>query len=673
MPDRHVITEIDGSESKTDHGFPPKAKITSDPAYRPDIDGLRALAVLAVIGFHAFPARVPGGFIGVDIFFVISGFLISGIILRGLEAQKFNFWEFYSRRIRGIFPALTVVLFSTLLMGWFLLLPDEYARLGKHTTAGALFVSNWVLWGESGYFDIDAAAKPLLHLWSLGVEEQFYLVWPLFLVWIFGFRKKPIFAVAVVLLFSFALNIAFVGDHPEATFFLPFTRFWELLVGAMLAGMSIRLDPDKDAVEKWLGRKHIETIRFLLSLTGLSLIGISIAMFNKDSVFPGWLATLPAIGTALVMASGASSWLNRHLLASRPAVGIGLISYPLYLWHWALLFTATHLLDSGSVTEYRQYRIGAVVLSFVLAYATYMLVERPLRRVPAKAVALKLCMCLGVVAVVGVGIFGSEGALRQRFNGAEISAFEDLQAEKLAQNKNYRYGSCLLLRPKKIDEFGANCQPKGGTDITLLGDSYAAHLYPGLSELSRSHSWTLGQLTASACPPVLNFSFPDRPNCKNINEQIFDKKTKSKIIVLAADWPQYWSNEGFSSALRDSLVKFSNSWSDRIILVGPAVAFPTDQLRWVIRKGDIGKLKSSNPRITELRAIDEHMRLLANELNVEYVSPVTALCNVSECQYAIPTVGGTKLLAIDSGHLTDEGSRFYARKLLSRAIEAILD
>lgn len=672
MSDRHVIMEIDGTGSKADHGVPAKAKLNPDPAYRPDIDGLRALAVLAVIGFHAFPARVPGGFIGVDVFFVISGFLISGIILRGLEAKKFDFWEFYSRRIRRIFPALTVVLFSTLAMGWFLLLPDEYARLGKHIAAGALFVSNWILWGESGYFDIDATAKPLLHLWSLGVEEQFYLVWPLFLVWVFGIRNKVIFSVTLVLILSFALNMALVKDHPEATFFLPFTRFWELLVGALLAGISMRAPPGKDVIEELLGRKHIEIVKFLLSASGLLLIGMSIALFSKDSVFPGWLAILPAVGTAMIMASGASSWLNRYLLTSRPVVGIGLISYPLYLWHWVLLFTATHLLDSGSVTEYRQYRIGAVVLSFVLAYATYMLVERPLRRVPAKAIAMKLCMCMGIVAAMGVGIFGSEGALKQRFNPAEISAFEDLQAERLTQNNNYRYGSCLLLRPKRIDEFGADCQPEGGTDISLLGDSYAAHLYPGLSEMSRSHSWTLGQLTASACPPVLNFNFPDRPNCRTINEQIFNLKSKPKGIVLAADWPQYWNMEGFAQALRQTLVNYKKSWTGKIILVGPAVAFPTDQLAWVVRKGDIEKSSSANPRLPELRAIDEALRSLSRELDIVYLSPVETLCSGKECQYAIQTGTGRKLFAVDLGHLTHEGSRFYTKTFLAPSIQPIL-
>ncbi len=672
MPDRNVAIGNVGSVRGIDSDVPPKNKITSDPAYRPDIDGLRALAVLAVIGFHAFPARVPGGFIGVDIFFVISGFLISSIILRGLEAQKFNFWEFYSRRIRRIFPALTVVLLSTLVMGWYLLLPDEYARLGKHTTAGALFVSNWVLWGESGYFDIDAAAKPLLHLWSLGVEEQFYLVWPLFLVWVFRFKKTPIFAVTLVMLFSFALNIALVRNFPEATFFLPFSRFWELLVGAVLAGMSLRVAPEKDAIEEWLGQKYIGAIRILLSSAGLLMIGLSIGMLSKDSVFPGWLATFPVLGTAFIIASGASSWLNKYLLASRPVVSIGLVSYPLYLWHWVLLFTATHLLDSGSVTEYRQYRVGAIGLSFVLAYATYLLVERPLRKVPAKAVAIKLCICLGLVAVTGIGILGSEGALRQRFNIAEISAFQDIQAERSAQNRNYRYGTCLLLRPQRIEEFGSECHPENGTDISLLGDSYAAHLYPGLSELSQAHSWTLGQLTASACPPVLNFSFPDRPNCKSINEQIFNLKSKSKAIVLAADWPQYWNMEGFSRALRDSLVNFKKSWMGKIVLVGPAVAFPTDQLAWVVRKGDIEKISSENPRLAELRAIDDVMHALAKELDIVYVSPLMTLCSDKECQYAIQADAGRKLFAVDLGHLTHEGSRYYAKEFLFPLIRPIL-
>ena len=209
------------------------------PKYRPDIDGLRAIAVLSVVGFHAAPGRIPAGFIGVDIFFVISGYLITSIILKGLEAGTFNFAEFYGRRVKRIFPALLIVLLASLAIGYFILLDDQFKELGKHIAGGAGFVSNLVLWGESGYFDNAADFKPLLHLWSLGIEEQFYIVWP-FLLWLAWKQRFNYLPVLLVIAFaSFALNIYTVSSDPVAAFYSPLTRFWELLVGSILAYIGI--------------------------------------------------------------------------------------------------------------------------------------------------------------------------------------------------------------------------------------------------------------------------------------------------------------------------------------------------------------------------------------------------------------------------------------------------
>jgi peptidoglycan/LPS O-acetylase OafA/YrhL len=201
--------------------------------YRPDIDGLRAIAVLAVLGFHAFPRLCAGGFVGVDIFFVISGYLISSIIFEEVATGRFTYAGFYARRIRRIFPSLVTVLIAVLIVGFFLDFSTQFARLGTHVAAGAAFLSNFVLWREAGYFDIDAAYKPLLHLWSLGVEEQFYIVWPLMIAALSG--RRILWVVAAVLLVSFTTNIVIVRSHPTAAFFLPATRFWELMIGSLLA------------------------------------------------------------------------------------------------------------------------------------------------------------------------------------------------------------------------------------------------------------------------------------------------------------------------------------------------------------------------------------------------------------------------------------------------------
>jgi peptidoglycan/LPS O-acetylase OafA/YrhL len=221
------------------------------PGYRSDIDGLRAIAVLSVVGFHAFPSHIKGGFVGVDIFFVISGFLISTIIYGSLERGSFSFVEFYSRRIKRIFPALLLVLFTVLAAGWILLLPDEYKQLGKHVAGGAGFIANFVLWNESGYFDNAAETKPLLHLWSLGIEEQYYIVWPLFLWVIWKTRLNLLFLTIVATLASFAFNVSQISSDPVGTFYSPLTRFWELFVGSVLAWVTLH-QPTESQVQNLL-------------------------------------------------------------------------------------------------------------------------------------------------------------------------------------------------------------------------------------------------------------------------------------------------------------------------------------------------------------------------------------------------------------------------------------
>src|ERR1700736_3993755 len=247
------------------------------PQYRPDVDGLRAIAVMLVLNFHAFPEAMPGGFIGVDIFFVISGFLITGIIARELDQKRFSLLGFYNRRIRRIFPALIVVLCTVLVLGWLWMLPAAYTQLSSDVFASAAFLANIALLLQSGYFDVEAAKKPLLHLWSLGIEEQFYLVWPLLLMLVARLRLRMLTAVSVVGMASFVLNVALIGSNPVATFYLPFTRAWELLAGAALACSWNEVSQTSRA-SNWR------------ATIGLSLIAAAAGVLDAHSAFPGWWA-----------------------------------------------------------------------------------------------------------------------------------------------------------------------------------------------------------------------------------------------------------------------------------------------------------------------------------------------------------------------------------------------
>lgn len=400
------------------------------PKYRPDIDGLRAIAVLSVVGFHAFPSWVKGGFIGVDVFFVISGFLISGIIYENLDKGEFTFREFYARRIRRIFPALIVVLSACLVFGWFSLLTDEYKQLGKHIAGGVSFISNFLLWQESGYFDNSAETKPLLHLWSLGIEEQFYIIWPM-LLWLTWKRKFNFFAVTLAIAAgSFYLNLSDIKQNPVDTFYSPLTRFWELMCGGLLAWVTIykkaslaafRLKLDHFIVSTIYRDKEIEkgiTLSNLSAFTGLVLLVYGFAIIAKDFYFPGVWALVPVFAALLIISAGPAAWINRRILSTKLLVLFGLISYPLYLWHWPLLSFA-QIIENG--TPSRNIRIVTVVISIVLAWLTMKLIEKPFR-FGKKNTGLKVATLSGLMFMIGVsGIVVSNMEISQARTVEELS------------------------------------------------------------------------------------------------------------------------------------------------------------------------------------------------------------------------------------------------------------
>lgn len=376
-------------------------------SYRPDIDGLRAIAVLAVVIFHAFPKTLAGGFIGVDIFFVLSGYLISTILFRSLDAGQFSLLDFYVRRTKRIFPALLLVLVSCLGLGWFALLSDEYQQLGKHVAAGAGFVANLVLWSEAGYFDVSADLKPLLHLWSLGIEEQFYLVWPI-LLWLAWQKRWPIFGLIAALgALSFGWNVYGVQHDAVATFYAPYTRFWELLAGSALAWLTLYRHPQalalglkiEASILSALGcHKAADGSRLSngLSVLGLGLLLVGFWCINKETIFPGWWALMPVLATVLMITAGQKAWVNRVVLSNKVAVWFGLISYPLYLWHWPLL----SFLRIFEGNESDKKTAIAVLMALVLAYLTYRFVERPLRF--GRQGQAKVFILVALMAVVGL-------------------------------------------------------------------------------------------------------------------------------------------------------------------------------------------------------------------------------------------------------------------------------
>ncbi len=489
-------------------------------AYRPDIDGLRAVAVLAVLIFHAFPRSLPGGFIGVDVFFVISGYLISSIILSSLGRGEFTLRDFYLRRVRRIFPALILVLSATLVFGWFALLADEFARLGKHVAAGALFLTNIVSLHESGYFDTTAATKPLLHLWSLGIEEQFYLVWPPLL----AFASRRHGGVAALLLgvagASFAVNVYLAGHNAVAACYSPWSGVWELMLGGILAHASQR-GPQAPP-----GRSDLK------AFAGALLLVAGFLCIKPARAFPGWWALLPVGGAFCLIAAGPEAWINRAVLARRPLVAIGLVSYPLYLWHWPLLAYAQIL--SGGVPA-AGVRLGLLLCALLLAWATYRGVERPFRARPIERfpVALTLGLMGAVFASALLG-YAQILAPKNRYPVFEAAAnfgdFEYLNDLPTAQRGGV----------------GVYTLPSANPEVTLLlGDSHMAQYAPRVGAFIGGHpqARTAVFVVSGGCPPLPEVldDAPDHDKCRDVRARGFAllQSDAVKAVVFGAAWAQY--------------------------------------------------------------------------------------------------------------------------------------
>ena len=465
----------------------PIDKKSTHLSYRPDIDGLRAIAIITVVLFHSFPKIMSGGYVGVDVFFVISGFLISGIILKGLQAGNFSFRYFYNNRIKRILPALIVVVAATYVFGYFTLLPDEFSQLGKQTAASIGFIQNFILWKESGYFDTAAALKPLLHLWSLSIEEQFYLIYPvcIWAAWRCGLNVGT--AVVLLAFVSFGFNIGGIDKHAVRTFFLPHPRFWELLVGGLLAYQQLFMRPRLGA---WLKRGIFDPLIFqrpsqpgrrdavlnnLLSAFGLILIVAVACSLKEGAPYPGWRALLPVLGGSMVISAGPDAWCNRTILADRRMVFIGIISYPLYLWHWPLL-SFVHII--GGAAPSVAVRFTAVASSVVLAWLTYRLVERPIRfgrKTWVKTAALcGLAVILGVTGYVTYARHGLTWRTVAKLNPALSTGAVDNQTD-------YIVPGCGDDGATNPDGF-LWCQKdnRGTAKFALFGDSKAAALSKGL-------------------------------------------------------------------------------------------------------------------------------------------------------------------------------------------------
>ncbi|WP_198164235.1 acyltransferase family protein [Bradyrhizobium jicamae] len=612
------------------------------PKYRPDVDGLRAVAVMLVLNFHAFPDAAPGGFVGVDVFFVISGFLITGIIARELELGRFSLIEFYNRRIRRIFPALIVVLCATLVLGWLWMLPSAFAQLGSDTFASAAFLANIALLLQSGYFDVESAKKPLLHLWSLGIEEQFYLFWPLLLVIAVRLRMSILAGIALLGIASFALNVMLIDSNPVAAFYLPFTRMFELLAGAALAC-------------GWNKVGHGVKASDWRAWTGVALIAASVVMLDSHRAFPGWWAALPVAGSALLL-SAPAAWVNRAVLASRPLVWIGLISYPLYLWHWPLLVFGGIIKFAPLTLPERELILLA---SVVLAWATYRFVETPIRfGVPSRRKMFGLGAGMAMIAVAGFAVVWGRG-FDYRLP-PEIRAMANVTTE----SSKWRFHECMLDLSRETT-FPDSCVERDRRPLVLVwGDSTAGALLPGLRKAQEARNFGIAQLTSSSCIPALNADIPGNPNCRAMNDKVFSlvRQIEPDIVVLHGTWEKHLDN------VAETVVALKKTNARVIILGGVPMwrrGLPSEVLRYFMLHRTL--IPERSPSASPPTAYDAVMRARLEPLGAEFISASDVFCNAQGCLTRIGDAAGD-ITVIDQVHLTEMASVFLIESIIDRLL-----
>ncbi|MEB0106776.1 acyltransferase family protein [Pseudomonas sp. MH9.3] len=491
-------------------------------AYRRDIDGLRAIAVLAVVLFHFGVPGVTGGFVGVDVFFVISGFLITSIIWRERQAGRFSFVEFWARRARRILPALFVMIVATLVAGWFLLAPKDYEELGRAAHYQVIFTSNLLFARQHGYFEAASDIKPLLHTWSLAVEEQFYILFPLLLTLLSSRLKHWRLALFGVLLVSFGMSVWAVEHEPQKAFFLLHLRAWELLAGAMLAVLPAREWRASPALAQWV------------SLGAMGLILIAVFGFDSQTAFPGAAALLPVLGVVgLIWANGQQyTWVGR-LLSSKVMVGLGLISYSWYLWHWPVFVYANYAaVDGLSATE-----LGALMLlSLVLGYLSWRFVETPFRE--KRLLATRKAIL--VAAAVGILSIGLTGVALRKADGVPSRLSE--QALRYAQAKKWspELMACMADKDTPDERLFCHFGPKNPAVSALVwGDSHATALIPALEIGAKKHDISLMEASFAGCVPLDGLENIAR--CAHFNRRVEKAMSERPIsdVVLAARWSLY--------------------------------------------------------------------------------------------------------------------------------------
>ncbi len=635
--------------------------------YRPDVDGLRAIAIIAVVLYHAHVPGFAGGFVGVDVFFVISGYLIIGLLFREFEQTgDLSLAGFFERRIRRLGPALVVVLLATLALGAVFLTPinGEQQGLAKSAIATVLLVSNlYFARHTGGYFDGPAEAQPLLHTWSLSVEEQFYLFWPLVLLIAGRFalrhERAPALVITTTLLVLFALSLSWslwlTSTQPQAAFFVAPTRAWEFAAGGLVF-FALRCGPTFS--------RH----GGLLAATGLVAIGLSVALFHRDMAFPGYPALLPVLGTAAVIfgCAKAPRSVVTSCLSLHPVVAIGLVSYGWYLWHWPLLSIARiHTLG-----EIGPLGIAALcILSLGLAALTYRYIEAPIRRKRVALMATRRgAFGAGAVAMAGIVVlsaaFGSSAKLvwaREDSNITLSNALAAMRKVRLACWQPHPYAGALLVHP--------DCdlpQGDGAPSILVWGDSHASSLVPMLATFATEHGTSVRIRFMPECPPLQNYmptfaGVNHAPGCEHFNRDVLAEIADLRLrglstVVIAAHWWAYLQNpeaeRSAQSGLKQTLAGLERL-GVRTLVAAPVPEQPHEVPACLARRSvaecGVNREIAERQRAQAMQLLDA---AIMQSAHVHIVDPFPSLCDESYCA----PIRNNVVLFSDAHHLTEAGS-----------------
>lgn len=632
--------------------------------YRSEIDGLRALAVLPVILFHAGFSVFQGGFVGVDIFFVISGYLITTILLEDIRTGRFSLLDFYERRFRRIMPALFFVMSATLPFALIWFMPSELKAYAQSWAAVSLFSSNILFWFTSGYFETAAELKPLLHTWSLGVEEQFYLFFPLLLL-LFGKNRRRWLVPLLILIAVVSLIAAqwCVQEYPSAAFYLLPFRAWELLAGSFIAFYFARHDRSRQS----------ETLNQWGSLFGLVLILAAIFGYHRHMSFPGISALVPVLGSVLIIVFATpKTWAGR-LLCSKPMVQIGLISYSAYLWHnplfaFARVRSEFHL-QSVSIM------LGLSALSLILAYLTWRYVEAPFRR--REHFSRRRIFEMSFVGSFILLVAGFAGHFYFHAKEPKID---------YEWSKNTRQNVCLI-QDYHQDQQQPECYEQGKNNVLLWGDSHAASLYQGLAGFAHEHGVSLTQLNQSACPPLLGLPQADgsRKNCGKINQRIISDigRYRYNAVILHSIWffdQAPADNEEISIHLAETIQAIREvSPKTKVVVIGNVPRWHISAERAYTRAVEAGSGHTGGERLfagaVVLPQLQEALKHTADANQAVFLAPSAYLCESGEYEHrkCLLSLDGSRegMVYIDADHLSKAGAEVLVGKMAAELVEAL--